>query len=697
MPSCTTFSAGRNARCSRRLRLSLASGVLIAFAATCPGAAAGESPALISPWTPVTVKADAAGVEVGVWGRTQKLANAALPTSIVTAGEELLAGPVRLVGQVSGKPIEWKRGGNLLFRADEAQATISGWQAGDELIVNTTTRIEFDGMMRVDLVVLPQHKATPKLEQLWLEVPLKRERARLFHYFPGRWGSAKSSGALPDTGLTLPFKPFVWLGREDSGLSWFAESDRGWQPLAADRVIEVVVSDHEALLRVHLLDSTLRLPLTLTFGFQATPLKPWPKDFHEWRIWHVPQLGVGSILPVPQEWWLCHRAFPDRNPTATLDRAAELGVKTAVFHEDWLPIQNYPVTTPEAEFKAIVDACHQRGMKVLVYHGYELSSLAPEWAELSDEVLVKNTAGQIVPGWYRHPEQRDFKVCYNSVWADRLADGIEEARKRYGFDGLYLDGTIQPWGCCNERHGCGYRAADGSLRPTYPIFGVRRLMQRLYGMIHPHGGLISAHQSTCCVTPTLAFVHAYWDGEQFAGGELSGDPLKNLPLDAFRAEFMGRNFGVPSEFLAYERPPQWTYDHALACSLLHDVRVRPCGLAALEKVAPIWNVMTQFGVSEAQWHPYWEPQPLAAAQSESVKVSLYARPAADGQRGRALLVVSNLSAGQPATAQVTIDVGRSGLAPQAARDALSGEALPYGDGRLTVPLEPMRMRLVWVE
>jgi len=324
---------------------------------------------------------------------------------------------------------------------------------------------------------------------------------------------------------------------------------------------------------------------------------------------------------------------------------------------------------------------------VLVYHGYEFSSLAPEWAELHNEILVKNSKGEITPGWYRHPEQRDFRVCYNSVWRDKLADGIERARERYGFDGLYLDGSIEPWACCNERHGCGYRTADGTLRPTYPIFGVRKFMQRLYGMIHPRGGLISAHQSTCCATPTLAFADAYWDGEQFAGGELSGDPLKSLPLGAFRAEFMGRNFGVPCEFLAYERPPQWTYDRALAVSMLHNVRVRPCGVAALEKMSPIWNVMTRFGVSKAEWHPYWETKPLATAQPESVKVSAYLR------QGRALLVVSNLSADQPATAQVTL----RGVAAKSATDALSGEQLKYANGKLIVPLQPMRMRLVWVE
>jgi hypothetical protein len=196
---------------------------------------------LIPPWTPVTVKTNAAGVEVGVWGRLHKLANAALPTSIVTAGEEVLAAPIRLVGQVSGKSIEWKRGGSFLFRADQAHAIVSGWQAGDDLIVNTTTQIEFDGVTRVDLVVLPQHKVSPKVERLWLEVPLKRARASLYHFWPGRWGGAKNSGAVPEAGLQIPFKPFVWLGWEDGGLGWFTESEKGWQPQDPKLPIEVVV------------------------------------------------------------------------------------------------------------------------------------------------------------------------------------------------------------------------------------------------------------------------------------------------------------------------------------------------------------------------------------------------------------------------------------------------------------------------
>ena len=656
-----------------------------------------------APWTPVTVKSDAGRVDVGVWNRTCSFVKSPLPVGLRTANQEILAAPVRLVGRVDGKPLEWQRNGVMVFAQTPVQATLSGWLANDAVIANCTVRTDFDGMTRFDLVVVPQRGAKSRLEQLWLEIPLKSSQATLYHYWPGRWGAAKNSGAVEDSGMTLPFKPLVWLGWEEGGLSWFAESDKGWQPQKADQAVEVIRQGDQTLLRLHLLDSAPpRLPLTFTFGLQSTPVKPMPADFHEWRIWHAPQLATTlgkSASTVFREWFPCHRAFPDGNPVPSLDRAQKSGVKTVVFHEDWTPMENYPGTSDEPGLKRLVDQCHQRGMKVLLYFGYEISSLAPEWAEMSDEVVVKDAKGVAHAGWHRLPEQRDFKVCYQSRWQDVLLEGITGLMDRTGFDGVYLDGTISPWACCNRAHGCGYEAGNGTLKPTYPIFAVRRLMQRLYGLIHPRGGLINAHQSTCCLPPTLAFTDSYWDGEQFAGGELSGDPLKGLPLATFRAEFMGRNFGVPCEFLAYERPPNWTFDHALAVSMLHDVRVRPHGSGTLlDQMSKIWDVMTRFGVRDAKWHPYWNNGQLLAPQSESVKASMYLHPATAARPARALLVVSNLSTREAADAQVKLDCERAGLlAGATAKDALTGQRLDFSHGRLVVPLPSMRMRLVWVE
>jgi len=626
--------------------------------------------AVISPWTPVEAEAVGEEVRIEVWGRTYLFEGSPFPTSIITAGEEVLRSPIRLVGTVDGKPIAWKGTGSALLRRDDDVAVVSGWGESGSLILNVTSHVEFDGMMRVDMVVTNHRTASPTLERLYLEIPLRADRSKLFHYWPGRWGSAENSGAVPQDGLKLPFKPFIWLGWEEGGLSWFAESDKGWRVSDPNCAVEVISQGEERILRLHLLDSPLNaFPLTITFGLQATPVKPIPRDFHEWRI--------------------CHGAYYGMVEDGTLDRMAEMGVRTLVFHESWTPVQNYWITDRETELKRLASECHKRGIKLLLYFGYELSTLAPEWGELSDDVLVKNPQGRLAGGYQRRPPQRDYIVCYRSEWAERLVEGIAEALDRYGFDGVYLDGTIEPWGCANERHGCGYRTPEGSLKATYPIFAVRSMMRRLYELIHPRGGLVNAHQSTCCLTPTLSFCHSYWDGEQFGGGELSGDPLRKLPLETFRAEFMGVNFGVPSEFLVYERPPNWTFEHALAFTLLHNVLVRPSVRSEkLKLISKIWTAFSDFGVGEAQWHPYWRNDDLIDVKPQQVKASLYLKGS------RALLVISNLSAQEEVTGEIEL---KFPLRLKAAFDAVTGEVIELEGNRLALPLAPMRARLIRVE
>jgi hypothetical protein len=320
---------------------------------------------VLSPWTDVMVQDMEQAVDVNIWGRAYNFAQAPLPTSILTQGEEVLASPIGLAGTIDGKAISWKRRGISLFSSNKAQATLFGWQSNDSLIVNTTIQIEYDGMMRVDMVIMPQAGASPKIDELFLEIPLKEDRATLYHYWPGRWGSAENSGAVPEDGMALPFRPFVWLGWEEGGLGWFAESDKGWQPKDANRYIEIIRQKDEVILRLHLVDfQPQRLPLTFTFGFQATPVKPIPKTFHDWCICHGGNYGIEK------------QPAREGSSDTVLDRMTELGVKTLVFHEHWTPIQNYWETTHKAELRQLVTECHKREIKLLLYFGYEISSLS---------------------------------------------------------------------------------------------------------------------------------------------------------------------------------------------------------------------------------------------------------------------------------------------------------------------------------
>jgi len=387
--------------------------------------------------------------------------------------------------------------------------------------------------------------------------------------------------------------------------------------------------------------------------------------------------------------------------TTVLDRLAQLGVRTIVFHEHWTDIQDYPnpatVTLSEAkglevdpdghgaQLRKLVQACHEHGMRLLLYFGYEMSNIAPEWPLYSDECLVAPRAG----GYHRLPEQNDYIVCYRSPWQDYVAAGIAHMMDAYDIDGVYLDGTANPWGCANTAHGCGYERPDGSAGTTYTFFATREMMRRIYTVVKSRkpDGLVNVHQSTCMTIPSLAWATSYWDGEQFGGIAAGPWALEVLPLDAFRCEFMGHQWGVPAELLCYEQP--YTYSQATAISLPHDVLVRGSLGGSLELESKLWGLMDDFGRRQAEWRPYWGNQDLVSVRPQEVKVSLYVR----GDRG-CLAVISNLGP-RPSSVSVRFDLGALGLpAGVTAADALSGEPLLLERGRLSLEMDPLSFRVV---
>ena len=647
--------------------------LVFALAGAClAGMAAAAVPA---PWTPVTVKDG----DISVWGRTFTFASNALPVRVASAGRDLLAGPMRIVcADGKGDEIVWRKGGSWVQEADEASATVCAWQEADAVAADVTARIEFDGMAKVSLALVPgPNGSRMDLSRAWLEIPLAPGRATLFNYSPASWSKLENTGAVKGP-LAWPFRCAVWLGDEDAGLGWFCESDEAFSPADPARAIEVLPGPDATVLRIRLAEKPLAQPTTWVFGLQATPVKPFPKRFNANHTVHAPQMGAGITIKRPEVWWTAQRAFPEGKVEETLAAAAKAGVKTVVFHEDWIPVQNNPA--PRADFKALVAACHARGMKALVYQGYELSPLDPMWGDHHADWLAKDRNGKFVSYWFREPGQRDYRICYNNSSARLWLDRVKKAYDELGLDGVYLDGTIMPRACANERHGCGWRDAEGKLHVTYPFFAVRKMMRELYEFVESRGGRIDAHQSGYVCPATLAFAHSYWDGEQIAVGGNRKDIRRELDLDAFRAEFMGRNHGVPCEFLAYEKPG-WSYDDALAITLLHDVLVRPCGFVAVPRLAPLWRALDDFGATDAEWTPYWK-NPVAVSPA-SVKASVYRKG------GAALLVVSNLSPDAAVSAEVELPGGA-----RRAMDLLAGREVPVAGGKARVELPPFRMALL---
>lgn len=125
---------------------------------------------------------------------------------------------------------------------------------------------------------------------------------------------------------------------------------------------------------------------------------------------------------------------PDRRITP-LDHLQRRGANTLVIHEQWTEIQAYGSTKEHRErLRSLVEACHERGIRLLVYFGYELSDAAPEWELYRDEVLVHSRRG----GCQRRDiPQTAYTCCSASALKEYILTGIARMIDEFDVDGVY--------------------------------------------------------------------------------------------------------------------------------------------------------------------------------------------------------------------------------------------------------------------
>lgn len=669
---------------------------------------------VMDPWIPIKTEPDGGGFTVSLWGRQYSICGNTLFSSMLSQGKSLLNGGMRLNGAEAGRPMQWQDTKILLLEKEEARVVLCCSAQSDIFIVNTSITIEYDGCAVVDLKIAPRGRTVPQLfgiaeakeqdtllDHLWVDIPLYTEQTSLYHFYPntaipsGTGQTAadsytSGSGRLADTDWALPFKSVVFLGDEERGLSWFSESDEHWQPAVPQRALEIIRGKETTLLRLHLLDGqpaawkkaeTLRgeyvyPPVSFRFGFQATPVKPFPANPYEEHRFHVDcfkkiEGGYYDYFSKP---------IQDGTQEIGFDRLKRLGVTTLILHEKWNEIQNYWKLTENTsrQLEKILSECHRRGIKVLLYFGYELSTLSDIWHSRSKEMLRGRADDNEGNGWYRVPWQRDYAVCYRSSIQDAFVSGLDSLMKQYAFDGLYLDGTAMVWECKNTLHGCGYTDDQGKVHATFPVLAVRSLMKKLYAVVQSHGGHINCHVSDCLSMPGLSFSHSLWQGE-YIQYSLVKNGAETMPSAYLRASHTGRNLGLPIEFIAYESRPKWTFEDAIAFSLVHGILPRPNDIAGpLERMSVIWNILDGFPIAESAWRPYWGEEPLAEASDGRVKISGYSYQGA-GQKGRTLFFCTNSSAAALPDVKIHLRSIRPGVSVRLT-DAESGRAIPLSGG-----------------
>ena len=169
-----------------------------------------------------------------------------------------------------------------------------------------------------------------------------------------------------------------------------------------------------------------------------------------------------------------------------------------------------------------------------------------------------------------------------------------------------------------------------------------------------------------------------------------GKPFKPdaLPLDRFRTEFMGTNWGVPADLLYYVIGD---YRKSCGLALIHDVPVRVENLRDFALQSKLWSLRERFDCKGADWHPYWSNQDLVNVSPKDVCVSLHKHP-----ENGILAVVANLNR-EKQSIRLELNATRLGLpANVEAQDGLSDEAIPVKDGTMSFPLDSQDWQAIWI-
>ncbi|MHB9071343.1 MAG: glycoside hydrolase domain-containing protein [Sedimentisphaerales bacterium] len=595
----------------------------------------GYVPEVPEPWTPVVIE----GNNVDVWNRSVAFGGNGLPESIKSAGMTVLAGPIVMRAFADGKELPAMIGSHQVKKLSQGSAEAVGSVSFPGLSVSTRSLTEFDGCIRVELEINPGMAQGPN--SLILEIPLSKKFAELIHSHVMSWGNT-NSGSIPDgDGVVWSknFNPVIWLGNTNAGLCWFAASQKGWMVGSSDITQEIVRTENEILLRVHLADKPFPAGKVrqIVFGLQATPVKSIRADWRlkERYIRHPmapPELLINSVLfEAEGKWWGWPEPKSDEQVKTMLEDVEATKFLTRQGRE-----AKYWSTLKKAR-----DEVHADGGRMYWYAILqELGTASPWYSTYGEEWNLTYGIG------YECSEVEWLNakgVCPASKWQDLYIGTIATSSlPAYDFDGVYLD-LFLPWKCANAAHGCGYIDDNGVRQGEYTIWPMRDQMKRLYRVVHARkDGAIIGHLSANFIPAIHGFVDSALNGEQYwtyFNGQGGVDYHDILTLDKCRTEVLARQWGWAPLFLPeFKTTARQTSREMLSLILLHDSLVVPAFMDASE--AHLSNaILWKLGFVEAEFIGYFDsPQP-ATADSPDVYVSAYKN--AGGKTGSAILIVTN--------------------------------------------------------
>lgn len=543
----------------------------------------GKSDLLIPGFTPIKITEKGLfkkTITVSTVLRDHTLSPEGFWKQVKADGENLFLGDgVKLIAQIGGKEYTAKGDGvKFTKKSDTIVQGTASWSAGP-LKGKTILHFEFDGMMKFDLVMDPG----VKVDSLRMIVPIDASKAYLFHEsgdglrfnYAGKTPDKWTSSAAAKRNILSSYIPYIWLGTESAGFCVYGDNDKGWtiDKNVPAQTITKKGNQMELVMNLFAKPITLKTARKITMAFQATPVKPMPKNWRRRQAsWSFPTSFYKYVDYAIRFYGssLCQGGvcgsddlFPrnrDHSLWEMYGQIRKTGVIPKGYLEKWLA--GYPKNSPRT-----IDV-YRREINFGLHNARwsrKPSNVTNDLGKKTDlsVTFYTNARGQridipesrtFLDDWFKEDfqESRKTKPAYGASKAysvtpvesyrDFVMTRYKKMLETGACDNIYWDDMFLS---ANENFGGStdaYIMEDGRLQPSFGVFELRELTKRTAVMQLEMGRIPNnmVHMTNAAMVPICAFVQQNLDWED----NLGSNPFQQrYNKEYLRATSIGRQFG----------------------------------------------------------------------------------------------------------------------------------------------------------
>ena len=630
----------------------------------------GKTDRVLRGFEPIKCDFHGNSLEIKVKNRVYRYVQSLFPSSINACGQSLLQKPITL--KVDCKAL-FDHAEVRLLSASDTRAEYLTYASNGKIRISVYSTIEFDGFIWNKLTVSPA-KNPVTLKSLELDIDFNPKQC-LYMERHGVYEEKNDPVQVMPKHGDWGFSCSVWLGNDETGFCFCAESDKNWDARSGHKKqIELTRIANGRRLRLKFIKAPKRLekPLKLEFGFLATPSKDLPKDWRSIKHFWSPQIS-----------WSWSRCFGGGWDTNMYNSYLNGRYKTDGKDGTYLYSSGrYYSPTP-------VPSCNDK-------------TLFPEYL-LYDRRIAEVNRGGYAGFMLNKPLKMSFntKEYRKGSIASELGElylyNMREAARKYKLHYVYIDAMgARP--DMNPLHNAGYIDENGKRQPTVAIRAARDIAKRLYAMLDEESGgkfAIQIH-GWDAMAPILPYFTSRLDGEGYIS-EIGnkGHYSQVVPMELWRGPHRARAHGVIGVFLpelmgANYRVRAFT-EEMIMFLLLHDMPSdRKMTHYKVRKTS--YDAMSKYGMRNLVFKPFWRKDNPAVSSDPEVKVSAYVDPT-DPKRG--IIVVGNLGKEHKIIDLTLTYPGWKNA--KKLRDISHNSMIKVKNGKATFPITALNFRLLTPE